>query len=52
MKKYVLKKGILKCIYENKSNMKLEIYIKARWATQNNHNEGSIAVKGNQFIQA
>lgn len=50
-KKKVLKNEILKCSYENKSNVKLEICIKAQWAIQNSHNEGSIAVKGNQFIQ-
>lgn len=30
--------------------MKLETFIKAQWEIQNSHNEGSIGVKGNQFI--
>lgn len=50
MKKVVPKNEILKCIYENKRNVKLEIFIKAWWAMQNSH-EGSIGGKGNQFIQ-
>lgn len=35
MKNVVLKNEILKCIHENKRNMKLKIYIKARWEIQN-----------------
>lgn len=35
MKKVVLKNEILKCIHENKSNMKLKIYIKTWWEIQN-----------------
>lgn len=47
MKKNALKSKILKCIYENKSNPKLEIYIKAQWAIQKSCNQGSMAMKAN-----
>lgn len=51
MKNVVLENEILKCTYENKRNVKLEIYLKAWWAIPKSHDEGSTGVKGNQFIQ-
>jgi len=47
MKTNALKSKILKCIHENKSNPKLEIYNKAQQAIQNSHNSGSMAMKAN-----